>query len=105
LQPLVENAVLHGLEPSAEGGEIHVSASLSGSDLILTVADTGLGIAPIANHASETGFGLLQIRERLAMLHDERAALAIAPNPPRGTRVTLTLPQPTAHEANHCAYC
>ncbi len=105
LQPLVENAVLHGLEPSAEGGEIHVSASLSGSDLILTVADTGLGIAPIANHASETGFGLLQIRERLAMLHGERAALAIVPNPPRGTRVTLTLPQPTAHEANHCAYC
>jgi signal transduction histidine kinase len=68
LQPLVENAIKHGLEPAADGGRIDVTARRDGPHLVLTVADTGVGNAAalqaLLNHGS-TGFGLAQVRERL----------------------------------------
>ena len=91
LQPLVENAVLHGLEPSAQGGEVRVAAAQVGQQLILTVTDTGLGF----DGASSAGFGLTQIRERLQTLHGSVASVAIAPHTPNGTVVTISLPLST----------
>jgi len=75
LQPLVENAIRHGLEPQARGGRIDVSARRDADALLLEVRDTGRGPAPDA--VSEGGFGLRQVRGRLAALFDERAVLTL----------------------------
>ena len=69
LQPLVENAIKHGLEPKVEGGSIHVVARLEGEQVILEVNDTGVGGVSTSTHADSTakqGFGLTQVAERLS---------------------------------------
>ncbi|WP_296446202.1 sensor histidine kinase, partial [Rhodoferax sp. UBA5149] len=63
LQPLVENAIKHGLEPKVEGGSITVRARREGARLTLEVLDTGVGPSP--GRAAVDGFGLTQVRERL----------------------------------------
>lgn len=91
LQPLVENAIQHGLEPSVAGGEVQVVASLQHGALQLAVADTGVGMAAAAAPAG-SGFGLAQVRERLLTTYGAQAQMAVTANPPHGTRVVLTLP-------------
>jgi sensor histidine kinase YesM len=95
LQPLVENAIKHGLEPKVEGGRIEVAARRDATRLVLTVRDTGVGPG-VANAATGTSFGLEQVRGRLATLHAERATLELGPaaDAEGGTLVTLTLPLP-----------
>lgn len=91
LQPLVENAIIHGLEPKVDGGHITVSASRSGDTVVISVADTGLGLdAPSAK--SGTHVGLANTRDRLHALFGAQAALALEPNPPQGATARLTLP-------------
>ena len=63
LQSLVENAIVHGLEPRVAGGSVHVSAQLEAGVLLLQVADTGAG-TPL--ELSPEGFGITQVRERIA---------------------------------------
>ncbi len=102
LQPLVENAIRHGLEPKVEGGEIRVSArresAADGPRLVLEVADTGVGLAPDAGSAVPPpqedggGFGVQQVRERLHTLYGERAAMELIAAPAGGTRATVTFP-------------
>ena len=97
LQPLVENAIKHGLEPKVEGGRIEVTAQRVGQQLRLQVRDTGVGLgAPstVARSAGDTGFGLEQVRTRLATLYGQRAALTLSPavDAEGGALVTLTLP-------------
>jgi sensor histidine kinase YesM len=105
LQPLVENAVLHGLEPNPQGGEIVVSACQTNQQLILTVADTGLGLQPTdSSMRLDSGFGLTQLRERLATLYGDRATVLLTAHTPKGTLVTLTLPLSKDHETNCCPY-
>jgi sensor histidine kinase YesM len=77
LQPLVENAIKHGLEPKVEGGRLRVSAAREGADLTLTVRDTGVGLTGVANDG--THFGMSQVRERLATLYGEVAGVTLAP--------------------------
>ncbi len=99
LQPLVENAVQHGLEPHVEGGLIHVSARRDGDTLVLAVRDTGSGLATAATRAAAgTRFGLAQVRERLATLHGEAASLTLEPagDGDGGTLATVRLPLPAA---------
>jgi hypothetical protein len=106
LQPLVENAIKHGLEPKVEGGSIEVSASLCEGSLLLVVRDTGLGyqgdaldreeLPPGALHqgAPPPGFGLGNVRERLRVLYGSHAAIEIISAQQPGLTVRLTLPQP-----------
>jgi signal transduction histidine kinase len=95
LQPLVENAVVHGLEPQIEGGELVVAAHADGGALVITVTDDGLGLQA-AGRASPRGTGtaLNNIRERLQQLHGDRGWLQLEPAAPHGVRATLTLPLP-----------
>ena len=82
LQPLVENAIKHGLEPKVEGGRIEVSARRDAGQLRLTVRDTGVGLARAAAQASSadgTHYGTTQVRERLATLYGERATSSLRP--------------------------
>ena len=90
LQPLVENAIKHGLEPKVEGGHILVRASQTAAGLLLEVFDTGVGVHPGAD--PHEGFGLQQVRERLAAAYDGRATLDIIPGQPTGTALRLLLP-------------
>ncbi len=93
LQPLVENAIKHGLEPRVDGGRIEIAARREGGLLRLTVLDTGVGLRASAATAS-TGFGLEQVRARLATLYGTRATLTLEPADltEGGTLATLTLP-------------
>jgi LytS/YehU family sensor histidine kinase len=93
LQPLVENSIKHGLEPQVEGGMVEVEARRHGAVLALTVRDTGVGL-PEGRPFQETGFGLLQVRERLATLYGREAKLVIsaAHDGRGGTLATVHLP-------------
>jgi LytS/YehU family sensor histidine kinase len=77
LQPLVENAIQHGLEPKVEGGRIEVRAHRDGAELVLSVRDTGVGL-PEPGAQREGRFGVAQVHERLATLHGARAGLTLA---------------------------
>ena len=92
LQPLVENAIRHGLEPQVEGGEITVRARHEGGRLVLDVCDTGLGHAPTEAPSEGGGFGLAQVRERLAALHGDAGALQLTPLREGGTCASISFP-------------
>ncbi|MGH8686596.1 MAG: sensor histidine kinase [Burkholderiales bacterium] len=89
LQPLVENAVRHGIEPSVEGGTVTVAAREEGGKLVIEVADTGAGV-PAAPGA---GVGLDNVRERLAAAFAGAARVEAGAKPSGGFVVTLTLPR------------
>ena len=88
IQPLAENAIQHGLEPNAEGGELVIRARREDRALVIEISDTGLGISPNNAH----GVGLANVRARLEALYPQRAELLMLPNRPHGLRVRLTIP-------------
>ena len=90
LQPLVENAIQHGLEPQVQGGSVTVSASYNGTCLTLNVLDTGVGFSGDAMR--DGGFGLTQVRERLATTYGPEGAIKIEYNKPIGTSASVTIP-------------
>lgn len=93
LQPLVENAIVHGLEPKIEGGEILVEARARDGLLDIAVRDSGLGLSGDAVPSrTGGGVGVATTRERLQALYGERASVLLAPAQPQGTVVRLTLP-------------
>jgi signal transduction histidine kinase len=86
LQPLVENAVKHGLEPKIDGGRIDVSARREGGMLVITIADTGLGLN--GPSTAGTGLGLANVRERLPA----GSTLHLHGKSHGGTTVTIKMP-------------
>jgi sensor histidine kinase YesM len=90
LQPLVENAIQHGLEPKIEGGCVRVSATGRDGEVVIVVEDDGAGFGATTRGG---GVGLANLRERLAASYGGRARLAIEDAQP-GTRVRLVLPRP-----------
>jgi signal transduction histidine kinase len=98
LQPLVENAIKHGLEPKVEGGCLTVSARQEADQLRLEVLDSGVGPGQ-ARPADQigSGFGLEQVRSRLATQYGPGAGLRLDAAAEGGTRVSLWLPLSTEH--------
>ena len=92
LQPLVENAIKHGLEPEIEGGEIVIQAEVKDGMLRLEVTDTGQGFS----ETPAAGLGLVNIRERLDSLYGDNARLKLTPNQPHGLRAIIEVP----HDGN-----
>jgi sensor histidine kinase YesM len=90
LQPLVENALLHGIEPAVDGGSITVSAARDGAHLVLSVVDTGVGLG-VSSHV-HGGVGLSSVRTRLQTLYGDGASLSISTNAGPGVTARLTLP-------------
>ncbi len=100
VQTLVENAVRHGAAPQVEATAIVVSARATGERLILTVRDSGVGMAGLAPGGGEqvvvlpqsAGTGLRRLAERLEALYGRRAALSLASEPGRGFTAMVALP-------------
>lgn len=96
LQMLVENAIKHGLEPKPEGGMLRVQAAVMDGALQLTVADSGVGLAP--DWEAGQGTGLKNIRERLNLRYGPAAHLRVEAGEGGGTRVVVRLPYRVVQE-------
>lgn len=91
LQPLVENAIKHGLAERVAGGEIRVAAARQGAVLCLSVYNDGPGFA--ADWESNgTGVGLANLRTRLRIMHGDAADLSVTNIEGGGVDVVVTLP-------------
>ncbi|WP_232469971.1 sensor histidine kinase [Burkholderia ubonensis] len=93
LQPLVENALRHGIEPSLDGGEIRIVGKRGGDGLELSVIDTGVGLG----HGGPTlhgGVGLANVAARVKGLYGERGRMAVGgtPGATRGVTASLLIP-------------
>ncbi len=89
IQPLVENAVKHGLEPSVRGGELLIQGRKEGDRVRITVSDSGMGI----NESSPgNGISLENIRKRLELLYQGRGSVTFAENEPTGVKVVIEIP-------------
>ncbi len=97
LQPLVENAVRHGIEPSSAPARVDVTARSVNGAIVIDVTDTGVGWRHdrgVADDSGAGGFGLEQLRQRLAHAFGDRATLAVAsplPGHAQGTRITIRI--------------
>jgi two-component system LytT family sensor kinase len=91
LQPLVENAVRHGIEPKAEPGAIRIQAGLAPEGLRLTVTDDGVGPSQGSRRAG-AGLGLANVRARLARLYGDQARLDCGARAGGGFTASIVLP-------------
>jgi Histidine kinase len=92
IQPLVENAIQHGLEPQIEGGTLMLSVQRSGDHLLIMVHDNGHGLAAPARPGRKgNGVALQNVRQRLLSRFGAAAALTLEEAWP-GTRATLRMP-------------
>jgi len=89
IQPIVENAIKHGLEPKIEGGRIEICGYRENDTIRLEVTDTGVGI-DINKNAN--GTGLANVRERLQLLYGDRGKLVIRENAPSGVSAVIDMP-------------
>jgi LytS/YehU family sensor histidine kinase len=94
LQPLVENAIKHGLEPKVAGGQVSVQATRHGERLRLDVRDTGVGLDPGVPATRGTQFGTRHIGERLRAVYGEAATFTLqaAGDGQDGTLARIELP-------------
>ena len=88
IQPVVENAIVHGITPLVNGGTVRLSLRKDGAFFEVTVEDSGEGFAP---EEKEDGIGLTNIRARLEKHRD--CSLSIVSAPGKGTKVTLRYPE------------
>jgi sensor histidine kinase YesM len=88
VQPLVENAVKHGIEPKIEGGEVTIQARQNGDMIRVELADTGTGL----HEDGDRGFGLSNVRERLQSLYGDRGQLILEENRPCGLKAIIEVP-------------
>jgi two-component system LytT family sensor kinase len=91
IQPIVENAVKHGLAPTRAGGALRVSAWTDAATLHVRVEDSGAGFDP-ASRGARAGVGLTSVAQRLASHYGTDAGVDIQSAPGRGTTVQINLP-------------
>jgi signal transduction histidine kinase len=100
LQPLVENAVKHGLARKVGPGRVRIEARTQDGVLMLAVHDDGVGMSDATlGHIYDRGVGLRNLRDRLERLYGPSYAPAIVSRPGHGTRVEITLPAHLPHAA------
>jgi two-component system LytT family sensor kinase len=99
LQPVVENALKHGLGPKTGPGRLWISVKPQGHQICLAVEDDGVGPngggagKSNGNGSGSNGVGLKNITQRLATLYQDRAQVTLESRTPEGTRVTLLVPR------------
>jgi two-component system LytT family sensor kinase len=92
VQPLVENALRHGLAPRVEAGVLLVRAARENGWVRIDVEDTGMGLPEGWSLASTPGTGLRNLASRLSAEFGDRASLDVAPRDGGGTRATVRIP-------------
>jgi two-component system LytT family sensor kinase len=92
LQPLVENAIKHGIMPRNEGGAILVAASRNDGRLVVGVSDDGLGLKEDPESLLDKGVGLRNIKSRLLGLYGTEGILRIGSRDGGGTRIAFDIP-------------
>lgn len=89
IQPIIENAIKHGLEPKIDGGEINIQVKkIEGDRIRWNIEDTGLGMS----EKSHLGTGLSNIMERVEALYGKEGSLKVNENHPSGVSVILEVP-------------
>ncbi|MUJ36520.1 sensor histidine kinase [Aliivibrio fischeri] len=91
IQPLVENAITHGIEPSAQGGQLMVQFKQENNQFIVVISDNGIGLEPMPSSKGH-GMSLNNIKQRLHDLFDGSASVRITENKDGGVNAELTIP-------------
>ncbi|WP_170311633.1 sensor histidine kinase [Vallitalea okinawensis] len=111
LQPIVENAIYHGLKPKGSRSTIHIRACVEGKVILIHVIDTGIGISPetiellnksIASKEVEGSFGLRSIHQRIQMIHGDAYGIQISSKQGYFTKITIRLPYEPVGEDDKC---
>jgi two-component system LytT family sensor kinase len=104
LQPLVENAIKHGVAPKVGISRILVQARRRGSSILLSVEDDGIGLDTRRprDMAAGTGVGLQNIRERLQTMYGSTASLSVTNIESGGSRALLEIPVGEQRDADSC---
>ena len=92
LQPLVENAVRHGIAGKISPGKVVVSGRIEGEKLVVTIEDDGVGIERSSASENGGGVGIANTRSRLAIMYGSEAAIEVTPRPGGGTFCRLVVP-------------
>ncbi len=102
VQPLVENAIVHGLEPKDSKGHLHITGKAEQQFIILNIEDDGVGIpdnviekikATFTQQSSnKNGYGINNVYQRLIYYFGEKAKLTVRAKPGGGTRIRLCIP-------------
>jgi two-component system LytT family sensor kinase len=98
LQPLVENAVRHGIEPRAKSGLVQVRGEAEGSDCVISIEDDGVGMDPVvaerilAGQGKGDSVGLTNVDRRLRNVYGSWFGLVVETAPDAGTRVVVRVP-------------
>ena len=94
LQPLVENAIRHGIAPKVEGGTIILRVARDQGRLVVEVIDDGVGIPDERRpEIYDSGIGISNVRERLKVLYGQLFSLKIESNPGHGTTIRFEIPE------------
>lgn len=110
VQPILENAIYHGMASAEDEGRITVTAYREGEDLLIDVSDNGLGMRPEvaaglldesvpAISTSGSGIGVRNVHQRIRLTFGERYGLTILSEPDEGTLVRIRLPAVIEDEA------
>jgi len=99
IQPLVENAIKHGILPKQEGGTVHILITKDKGEILVKVKDNGVGIDPeklnrvlTPGYGSGNGVGMSNVHERLKGLYGEEYGLQVKSEPGKGTEVSFRVP-------------
>jgi two-component system LytT family sensor kinase len=94
LQPLVENALRHGIAPKIEGGAITLRAQRGKGRLIIEVIDDGVGISEQRQmEVYDSGIGISNVRERLKVVYGQDFLMKIDSQPGKGTAIRMEIPE------------
>jgi two-component system, LytTR family, sensor kinase len=92
LQPLVENAIRHGIAPEEEGGEVCVRIRRAGEGMVVQITDNGVGLSSADPLGTAGGVGLKNTDARLRKIYGGSAGITIRPGPEKGCEVSFKLP-------------
>lgn len=99
LQPFVENAMYHGLEPKLGKGSIRVTGRREGMNLIFQIIDDGVGIEDLSR--LESGYGIRNVKERIHLNYGEEYGVTFESEPGKGTTVRITIPEKVKGMGKH----
>jgi len=100
LQPIIENAIYHGLDRMVDEGKIKIGIHEKGDDILFTVEDNGVGMTPEQcrnilqkEPGSQTGIGIKNVNDRIRICFGEAYGLKIESEPDVGTKVIISMPK------------